>query len=371
MVLSFDEMTLHKDIQFDQASQTVHGPHDQVQVVMIRGLFKSFKQPIYYAFDETMSKEILFNLMEKLDKIRFSVECVTSDMGAKNMALWRQLEIKPGNSHFTFKDRHVQVVADVPHLLKLLRNHFLDKGFILKNGTPLLKADVQQILAVDSGELRIHHKLKSIHFDCKQSQRQRVILAAQVFSRTTASALRLLFKDKEDQANFIQLMNDCFDVLNSRNPEGNKQFDYALGLEPGFKKFLNQKDVLLRAKEEIGAMRTVNIKVLQTTGRLEPVNALLPFQKGFLVSIDAALELYDKIRNDYAAKFLLTSRINQDCLENFFSRIRYIGGSPDNHPGCCEFVSRFRLLVLGQSSQYIIQSASVQTEEEESDAGKY
>ena len=366
VALCFDEITLHKDIQMDQAQQMVYGPHDQAQTVMIRGLFKNFKQPVYYEFDKTMTKDILFDLIHRLEDIGLSVESVTSDMGAKNMSLWKELGIRPGNSSFEYNGRQIELFADVPHLLKLLRNHFLDQGFILKSGALVVKNDVQQLLLFDAGELRPTHKLKIIHFDCKGSQRQKVALAAQLFSRSTASGLRLLFKDKKELADFIELINNAFDILNSRSSEGHKQYDYALGWESEFKKFDDQKQILLKAKEEISGMRMINIKLYQTKGNLEPVKSLLPFQKGWIVSIDASLALLDKLRSKYQALFLMTSRVNQDCLENLFSRIRYIGGS-DTHPGCVEFMNRLRLLVLGQSSAFVVETAPVRTADEEED----
>ena len=48
------------------------------------------------------------------------------------------------------------------------------------------------------------------------------------------------------------------------------------------------------------------------------------FQKGILVSIKATLELYSELKSENIC-FLLTSRVNQDALENFFSQVRYMG----------------------------------------------
>ncbi len=362
-------MALHRDIQFHQGEQRVYGPHDQVQVVMIRGIFNNFKQPIFYDFDTPLGKDLLLKLVDLLEEIGFSVESVTSDMGPKNVGLWKELGIQPGKTDFEHKERKLQVLADVPHLLKLLRNHLLDQGFILKNGDLLLREHLENLLAVDTGELRITHKLKPIHFNCSHSQRQNVCLAAQLLSRSTACALRLVDSDKVGQANFIELINDTFDILNSRNGEGHKQFDYALGWEKGSKNFASQKETLLRAKEEIGGMRIINKKTLQSQGTIRPVNSLLPFQKGWLISIDSALCLFEKLRGKYGAKFLMTSRLNQDNVENLFSRIRYLGGA-NTHPGSVEFMNRLRLLLLGQSSELVVSAASVATAEEEKETDR-
>ncbi len=180
IALSYDEMALSKNLEYDQAEQRVYGPYSQVQVAMIRGLFKNFKQAVFYDFDKPMTKEILGDIMDKLDRIGFRTEVIVSDMGSKNLGLWKDLGIQPGNVSFSHGDRKVQAVADVPHLLKLLRNHLLDQGFILNDESLLRRGDVEALLQVNEGELKVNHKLKPLHFNCKGSQRQDVRLAAQV-----------------------------------------------------------------------------------------------------------------------------------------------------------------------------------------------
>ena len=54
----------------------------------------------------------------------------------------------------------------------------------------------------------------------------------------------------------------------------------------------------------------------------------------------------------------LTSRCNQDGLENLFSRIRQLGG-PNDHPTPVDALHRIRLLILGQQAQFAVPSAPV------------
>jgi hypothetical protein len=69
------------------------------------------------------------------------------------------------------------------------------------------------------GEYRIAPKLSEKHFSVQGGQRQRVSLAAQLLSSHTAAGLRHISPEKEEQANFIQLVNNWFDVANSRRKE--------------------------------------------------------------------------------------------------------------------------------------------------------
>ncbi len=351
-VFSFDEVSLRKSVEFDQKEEKVYGPHGNVQVGMIRGLFSKFKQPVFYDFDAAMEPSILYSIHNNLAKIGIQIVAVVSDMGTKNVRLWNQLSVSQSRPFFILPSgEKVNVFADVPHLLKLLRNHFLDQGYQLPNGTRFTKDDLLQLLEKDSGELRLCHKLKPIHFLCKGSQRQRVILAAQLFSHSVASALRLLFPQKEELANFIDLVNSCFDIFNARTLKSAHPLDCGYGF-----KLEEQYNILCKAKKMFQEIRAVGKK------------SMLPWQKGWVMSIDSLIDLYARMQKDYSAKFLLTARLNQDCLENFFSRIRYSCGSSDACPGPVEFKIRFKNIVLGQSADIVVKSAAVLCDREEEDS---
>lgn len=55
------------------------------------------------------------------------------------------------------------------------------------------------------------HKFSEIHLDVKGSGRQKVRLAAQVFSRTISKAMEALFPEKHHQAEVIGIINDWYD----------------------------------------------------------------------------------------------------------------------------------------------------------------
>lgn len=76
-----------------------------------------------------MTKELLFNIIEELHKIDFNVIAMVSDMGPSNMGLCRTLNISIENTTFEHPStsNKIHVFADVPHLLKLARNHLIDK----------------------------------------------------------------------------------------------------------------------------------------------------------------------------------------------------------------------------------------------------
>ncbi|CAI6376209.1 unnamed protein product [Macrosiphum euphorbiae] len=128
-VISFDETYISHRICYDKKFEKVYGPHRCVQTVVARGLLSNWKQPIFYNYDTSMTKELLNNIIQALHENGFNVIAIVSDMGSSNVGLWRDMGISITNTSFKhpMTNRNVHVFADVPHMLKLARNHFLDQ----------------------------------------------------------------------------------------------------------------------------------------------------------------------------------------------------------------------------------------------------
>lgn len=105
-----------------------------MQVVMARGISSQWKQPIFVDFDKKMTKDILFDIIEKLEEIGFKVICCVSDCGGGNIGLWKALDINYQNPVFTIPNgRRVVYIPDAPHILKLVRNWLLDTRFSIND----------------------------------------------------------------------------------------------------------------------------------------------------------------------------------------------------------------------------------------------
>jgi hypothetical protein len=74
---------------------------------------------------------------------------------------------------------------------------------------------------------------------------------------------------------------------------------------------------------------------------------LQPFQIGILSSIRALQQLYCDLRNRLRIRYIITRRLNQDCLENLFSQLRSKEGAYD-HPTPIAVIYRLRMLILGR-----------------------
>ena len=200
---------------------------------MARGIIRKWKMPIYCSFDSDMTKETMDMIVRKLESEGFCVYGVAFDLGNKkfqNEVRFHEGVHKLQNPHDA--ERPFFLVPDVPHCLKNLRSHLLDKTFIIpkdplvENIAPPTKNNVnyklevgdvvelgkqtfQAILEVDGpNEFKIHHKLKESHLDVSASARCNVRVAAQTLSASTAAALRYLGPQYEPQAKAIQIVND-------------------------------------------------------------------------------------------------------------------------------------------------------------------
>ena len=99
-VLSFDEMKVESVLEYDPAADEVMGPFNYVQVVMARGLFKNWKQPIYIGFDQSMTKEIIMEIIEKLNEKNINVVAIVSDNCPANTSCWKELGAVDYNNPF-------------------------------------------------------------------------------------------------------------------------------------------------------------------------------------------------------------------------------------------------------------------------------
>lgn len=332
-VLSFDEMHIDSRIEYSIAMDKIVGPHSKVQVVLIRGLCAKWKQPIFYDFDVTMKKDLLFSIINAIEDVGVKVCAIVSDLGGCG-TLWKELTISTKQTSFTNPTdptRNVWVFADMPHYIKLLRNHFLDEGLVLEDGTEVTVDILQKTLQEDKGEIKLCHKLDPSFLTLRGNDRQRVGPAKAVFSRTTAKAIEALTGNKK-VAKFFELVDSFSDVMNSNSPYPPNSQPLRAGF--GLSQYHEKQTEILNEMET--ATRTMRVK-----GK----KSLLPFQKGILISITSLVGLLAEAGAVHNLKYILTTHLTQDVLENLFSQIRGTGHFYD-HPTPIEVMSRIKTLLL-------------------------
>lgn len=104
-------------------------------MIFARGLFKKWKQPVFYKFDQDVTKDILMEVIRHLYDSDYRVIAITCDLGPSNQKLLKELGIgiqeheKCYFQHPSNDALNVFIFADPPHLIKLARNHYIDQGF--------------------------------------------------------------------------------------------------------------------------------------------------------------------------------------------------------------------------------------------------
>uniref|UniRef100_T1JKM3 Transposable element P transposase n=1 Tax=Strigamia maritima TaxID=126957 RepID=T1JKM3_STRMM len=95
-----------------------------------------------------MTGELLTEIIKEIQKIGFTVIAIVSNMGGKNNKVWNDLNVNVNKTYFKNPDceRNIWVFCDVPHLLKLMRNHLVDEGLRLADGTAVNKKLIEDLM---------------------------------------------------------------------------------------------------------------------------------------------------------------------------------------------------------------------------------
>ncbi|KAL4098867.1 hypothetical protein QTP88_023385 [Uroleucon formosanum] len=150
----------------------------------------------------------------------------------------------------------------------------------------------------------------------------RVYLAAQVFSHTVAAAMQtyqslgILSFDSLRTIQFIEKMDNLFDIFNSSKTPNSKDFRRP------FKSKSNQRECLLMMVSFIETLRVI------TKNNDADVTNRMNFINGWLISINGLLLLWSNMNPTNDCNFVLyTSRLNTDRLENLFGMFRLQNGN--------------------------------------------
>lgn len=212
-------MKSHALYEYDATLDMIIGPHEYMQCVVVRGLFKKFKQPIYVNFDEKMTPELLNRLIVELHEANLNVVAFVGDNGGGNVGLWNNCGVSYLNTTIKhpITGDNIYMFSDVPHLLKLLRNWFIDGGFQLQDGTIFNKFKIKDIIETNP-EISPIYKLTMHHITLTGADKQNVRFASQLFSHSVAQYLETHFPTEQHTqklSKFIELVNRWFDVCNS------------------------------------------------------------------------------------------------------------------------------------------------------------
>ena len=233
--------------------------------------------------------------------------------------------------------RRVHVFADVPHLLKNIRKHIVETGFKFSDNFVLSRKHFENVIQGEhgEGELNLLYKISvTSHLNYDSTRAQNVRLAAELLSRSMSCAMEKFSSSCDNSGEYmkaskkVMLINQWFDVMNSR-----QMFEHNNELRCGFGLYREKQVAILNEMtKEFSRGCVFNNRC-----------SFIVFQKGVVMSNESLKRLDQDLQKRFSSyKYVLTSHLNQDVLENFFSVIRGTGGFND-HPLPVDFQLRFKI----------------------------
>lgn len=351
-ILLLDEMSLKSALSYDTSRDVIVGFEDyghlgtgkelanSALVFMVKGICSKWKQPIgYFLAHNTTSadklKLLVLNAIEKLANIGLSVRVVICDQGATNQQMFRFFGVSVDQPFVEVGGSRVVFMFDSPHLLKNVRNNLLKHDFIIG----LKRVSWKYIAAFYESDskrsIRMAPRLTKKHLDLPPFAAMRVCLAAQVLSHTVAAGictyidLSKMPDEAIHTAEFVKLIDGLFDSFNSRFCFDKKMLRRPISAKSDTSHWPHLHD----CEQQLKSLKVAGSK------------AAIPCLSGWLMNINALKLLWEILKSEYNFSFLLTSRLNQDSLENLFSVIRGRGGHRDN-PDPVHFHSAFKQVLV-------------------------
>ena len=352
--ISMDEISLKTSLLYDSTKDEVVGVEDlgdgkrsarvatAAVVFMARGITGNWKQPLgYYLVNEACSsdvlKEKLMQIIDQVTSIGLKVHAVVSDLGTNFQKLLKDLKISPTKPWFMHNGRKIFYVFDTPHLIKAVRNNLLNYDFHFGKKVACWDHIVSMYERDKALTMRCCPKLSDSHMNLTGFTKMKVKYATQVLSHSVSAtiltyvSLNALPAAAAGTAELISNFDKIFNCLNSSSLNSPKCHQRAISENSIHHKFLTDMVKFIRS-----------IKVINRSNQQDITNQLKCLN-GLVLTINSVLSLWSVLKEQESLEFLLTRRLNQDPLENFFGTIRQQGGNSDN-PTPLQFTRAFRKL---------------------------
>ena len=309
-------------------------------VLLVRSIPGGWKQPLGYVLANKSCpvdtlEDLLREAIDKLNGIGLNVVVVMSDMGSNFYSLSIHLGITPDKPWFMHNNEKIFLMFDPPHLLKCTRNNLIKYTFRFGNYSACWKDIVDFYKKDKSLPIRAAPKLTEKHIRPTNFQKMKVKYATQVFSHTVAagictySSVGSLTPSALGTAELLSRFDSLFDCVNSSTLQSPKKLRSAISEKSSHIAFLEKSIKQIK-----------DIKVLNGN---KDVTTQIKSMKGWLVTLNAIISIWNKLKTLHNFQFLFTRRLNTDPLENFFSSIRQQSGNSDN-PTPVQFTRAFRKL---------------------------
>lgn len=237
------------------------------------------------------------------------------------------------------KDRYVYFISDAPHLVKTSRNCVNNSGagrctrFMWNDGYYILWNHIYEKFVEDHNcGLQLLPKLTFDHLKLSSFSVMNVRLAAQVLSSSVSNALKDFGPPEAlGTAKFCKMMDSFFDIMNIRNTK-----ECITKAKPFLKEFTSENDlrlywltnVFLKYFEDW--LQSIENRPGNFTANAKNNMFLSPqTYEGIKITVYSTVELIKYLLSN-GVPYVLTERLCQDPLENYFGRQRACGGRKTN-----------------------------------------
>ncbi|KAK3919777.1 Transposable element P transposase [Frankliniella fusca] len=306
----------------------------------------------------------------------FMVDAVVTDGASWNRSMWKRFGVNeecPTSEHPCDETRRLHFISDFPHLLKCMRNCFVDKKVIetaegsikLEHWEAVVEADALREIG-----FKRCPRLTKEHLNPDSWAKMRCSMAWQFWSNSVAAGmLSYRWQDIEDDsklhdcdpsAEFCKLVNNLADVMNSRTPKGalklnspeTEVIEKFLDKLTEMQNLATKKRQDIERKAELARIEHLKKQNKKFRSKLNDIDTRREYvfsestDVGLVVTLKGTLQLLKFLtQENIGYKFLMTSRLNQDALERFFGLMRQSCG-PNTHPEPKVFAQLFRLLSI-------------------------
>ncbi|KAI8437109.1 hypothetical protein MSG28_010460 [Choristoneura fumiferana] len=215
----FDEMSLEPGLTYDKNKDTINGLvelnkkkndfADHALVFMLRGAVHKWQQPVAFYFCEGATKgaelkNILKDIISAVTGCGLNPIALICDQGSafqstlnslkKDTERDQILRNQVPDGTITMSGVNLQIIYDPPHLIKGLRNNFLNKNIIIEDKVSKWQ-DIVDVYKADCThtEARLLHKLNDQHVIPEKIKKMKDDSADQIFN------LHLLFDERDNQ----------------------------------------------------------------------------------------------------------------------------------------------------------------------------
>lgn len=342
----------------------------QALVFMLVALNENWKLPVGYFLTAGVNAETKANLikicLEKCNEVGAIVASLTFDgcsanFGAVEILGCKLSDVNDMKTYFAHPStgEKVCIFIDPCHVIKLVRNTFEKKRLLFDADNKQIRWQLLiNLHKIQEKEgLRFGNKVSDRHIYFRQ-QIMKVKLATQLLSMSVAKALLLCdellkssgFKDSTGTVEFITLMNNFFDIMNSRKfhyygfkrPVDVKSKTEIFNYLEKVKTFLLELNFRSRSRRIIKRRNQVS-RIILNIGRKKIVESAN--KTGFIGAIICIESLrtmfHEWVEEKKLLNYISTYRLSQDHLELFFGLIRRHGGY-NNNPNILQFRAAYK-----------------------------